>query len=73
MKSFSDLQDKKKRYRSSVKTEDGFYVHNLRNNIWPGEVFVDHLNGRHETFKGQFIQWTIYGEMPIGLDSHQDS
>ena len=36
-------------------------------------MFVDHLNGHHETFKGQFIKWTIYGEMPIGLKSHQDS
>ena len=36
-------------------------------------MFVDHLNGHHETIKGQFIKWTIYGEMPIGLKSHQDS
>ena len=40
---------------------------------WSGEVFVQHLNGHHEAFKGQFIKWTIYGEMPIGLKSHQDS
>ena len=73
MKSFSDLQDQKKRHRSSVKTEDGFYIHDLRKNNWSGEVFVDHLNGHHETFKGKFIKWTIYGEMPIGLESHQDS
>ena len=34
---------------------------------------VDHLNGNHETFIGQFIKWTISGELPIGLESHQDS
>ncbi len=36
-------------------------------------MFVNHLNGHHETFKGQFIKCTIYGEMPIGIKSHQDS
>ena len=34
---------------------------------------VDHLNGHHETFIGQFIKWTISGELPISLKSHQDS
>ena len=63
---------KKKRHRSSVKTEDGFYIHDSRKNNWSGEVFVDCLNGHHETFKGKFIKWTIHGEMPIGLESHQD-
>ena len=73
MKSFSDLKDQKQRTRSSVKIEDGFYIHDLGKNNWSDEVFVDHLNGHHETFKGKFIKWTIYGEMPIGLESHKDS
>ena len=50
MKSFSDLQDQKLRHMSSVKTEDGFYIHDLRKNNWSGEVFVGHLNGYHEKF-----------------------
>ena len=53
--------------------EDGFYIHDSIKNSWSGEVFVDNLNGHYETFKGQFIKWTISGEMPIGLESHQDS
>ena len=73
MKSLSDIQDQKQRHRSSVKTEDGFYIHDLRKNNLSGEVFVGHLNGYHETFKGKFIKCTIYGEMPIGLESPQDS
>ena len=60
MKSFSDLKDQKQRHRSSVKTESGFYIHDLRKNNLSGEVFVDYLNGHHETFEGQFIKWTFY-------------
>ena len=26
--------------------------------------------GHYDTFKGQFIKWTISGEVPIGLESH---
>ena len=73
MNSFSDLQVQKQRHMSSVKMEDGFYIHDSIKNSWSGEVFVDNLNGHYETFKGQFIKWTISGEMPIGLESHQDS
>ena len=73
MISLSDIQDQKQRHRSSVKTEDGFYVHFLGKNYSFGEVFVEQLNGHHETFEAQFIKLTIYGEMPIGLKSHQDS
>ena len=73
MKSLSDIQGLKQRHRSSVKTEDWFYVHNLGKNYWFVEVFVEQLNGHHETFKAQFIKLTIYGEMPIGPESHQDS
>ena len=73
MKSLSDIQDQKQRHRSSVKTEDGFYVHYLGQNYWFGEVFVEQLNGHHETFEAQFIKLIISGEMPIGPESHQDS
>ena len=73
MKSLSDIQDQKLRHRSSVKTEDGFYVHYLGQNYWFGEVFVEQLNGHHETFEAQFIKLIISGEMPIGPESHQDS
>ena len=73
MKSLSDIQDQKQRHRSSVKTEDGFYVHYLGKNYWFGEVFVEQLNGHHETFEAQFIKLIISGEMPIGPESHQDS
>ena len=73
MKSLSDIQDKKQRHRSSVKTEDGFYVHYLGQNYWFGEVFVEQLNGHHETFEAQSIKLIISGEMPIGPESHQDS
>ena len=38
-----------------------------------GEVFVEQLNGHHETFEAQFIKLIISGEMPIGPESHQDS
>ena len=36
---------------------------------------VNHLNGHHETFKEQFIKWTISGDLSlrIGLISHQNS
>ena len=30
-------------------------------------------NVQYETSKRQFIKWTISGELPIGLESHQDS
>ena len=30
-------------------------------------------NVQYETFKRQFIKWTISGELPISLKSHQDS
>ena len=73
MKSLSDIQDQKQRHRSSVKTEDGFYVHYLGQNYWFGEVFVEQLNGHHETFEAQSIKLIISGEMPIGPESHQDS
>ena len=73
MKSFSDLQDQKQRHRSSVKTEDGFYVHYLGKNYWFGEVLMEQLNGHHETFEAQFIKLIISGEMPLGPESHQDS
>ena len=66
MKSLSDIQDQKQRHRSSVKTEDGFYVHFLGKNYSFGEVFVEQLNGHHETIEAQFIKLIISGEMPIG-------
>ena len=53
--------------------EDGFYVHYLGKNYWFGEVFVEQLNGHHETFEAQSIKLIISGEMPIGPESHQDS
>ena len=30
-------------------------------------------NAQYETSKGHFIKWTLSGELPIGLKSHQDS
>ena len=73
MKSLSDIQDQKQRHRSSVKTEDGFYDHYLGQNYWFGEVFVEQLNGHHETFGAQFIKLIISGELPMGPESDQDS
>ena len=73
MKSLSDIQDQKQRHRSSVKTEDGFYVYNLGKNYSIGEVFVEQFNGHHETFEAQFIKLIISGEIPKGPESHQDS
>ena len=67
MKSLSDIQGQKQRHRNSEKTEDWFYVHNLGKNYWFVEVFVEQLNGHHETFEAQFIKLIISGEMPIGL------
>ena len=46
---------------------------NLGKNYWFGEVFVEELNGHHETFEAQFIKLSISGEMPIEAESHQDS
>ena len=45
----------------------------FRKKYWSGEVFVEQLNGHHETFVAQFIKLIISGEMPIGPESHQDS
>ena len=36
-------------------------------------MFVEQLNGHHETFEAQFIKLIISGDMPIGPESHQDS
>ena len=45
----------------------------LGKNYWFGELFVEQFTGHHETFEAQFIKLTIYGEMPMGPESHQDS